>query len=242
MDEPGDGEFSVASAALFRAVRSGNAFEETLERILTAVKLGLLRPGDRLPPERDLAARLNVSRATLQAAIRALRDAGYVRSRRGRGGGTFVTACPGPAERGPDRATADELTDALAFREVVEPGAVAIAARRPLTTAGREHVLHWLADSLAAGPTDYRRADSRLHLALVELTGSPSLVAAVADVRMRLNDLLGAIPLLERNIEHANEQHAAIVEAVLSGAADKAEWAMRDHLEGTAALLRGFLA
>src|SRR6266705_2441314 len=75
-------------AALLGPVRAGNAFEETVERMLTVIKLGLVAPGDRFPPERKLAAQLGVSRLTLREAIRALQQAGFVESRRGRFGGT----------------------------------------------------------------------------------------------------------------------------------------------------------
>ncbi|MGH9292935.1 MAG: FCD domain-containing protein, partial [Acidimicrobiales bacterium] len=70
---------------------------------------------------------------------------------------------------------------------------------------------------------------------------SPSLLAAVADVRVRVNDFLDAIPLLKKNLAHANDQHAAIVDAILDGDEAGARTAMVDHLAGTAALLRGFL-
>src|SRR6516225_4941632 len=81
---------SGAEQALLRPVRAGNAFEETVERLLTTIKLGLAPPGSKLPPERALAERLDVSRVTLREAIRALQQSGYVESRRGRNGGTFV--------------------------------------------------------------------------------------------------------------------------------------------------------
>ena len=70
----------------------------------------------------------------------------------------------------------------------------------------------------------------------------PSLVTLLADNRTRVNELLDSFPLLVRNIEHSNRQHEAIVLAVLAGDADGAAEAMREHLEGSAALLRGFLA
>src|SRR5262252_3916759 len=75
---------------VWRPVRGGNAFEITVARLAQAIKLGLVAEGDRLPAERDLAERLQVSRVTLREAIRALREAGYLESRRGRTGGTFV--------------------------------------------------------------------------------------------------------------------------------------------------------
>ena len=59
---------------------------------------------------------------------------------------------------------------------------------------------------------------------------------------MRVNDLLDRIPLLYRNIEHSNQQHEAIVVAILTADGDRADAAMREHLEGSSALIRGFLA
>ena len=82
----------VRPVPVWRPVRGGNAFEITVARLAQAIKLGLVREGDRLPPERELAERLQVSRVTLREAIRALREAGFLESRRGRTGGTFVLA------------------------------------------------------------------------------------------------------------------------------------------------------
>ena len=85
---------ATGAGAVFRPLRSGNAFEETVERLLQAVRQGVVNPGERLPAERELAVRLGVSRVTLREAIGSLREAGYLCSRRGRGGGTFVVARP----------------------------------------------------------------------------------------------------------------------------------------------------
>ncbi|MFI6828058.1 MULTISPECIES: FadR/GntR family transcriptional regulator [unclassified Kribbella] len=235
-----------ADDAVFRPVRTGNPFEETVERLLQAIKLGVVVPGDRLPSERDLAARLNVSRVTLREAIHALTEAGYVESRRGRYGGTFVnTQLPKP-RRTPAKRLArelgDGLEDALVLRSALETGAAEASASRALSDAEQEHLRRCLAETSAARLSDYRRFDSRLHLAIAEVSGSPSLTSATADVRMRLNELLDAIPLLERNLRHSNEQHEAIVEAILAGDAPAARQAMQEHLSGTATLLRAFLA
>ncbi len=231
-----------ADEALFRPIRGGNAFEETVERLLSTLRLGVVAPGGRLPPGRELAARLGVSRATLREALATLQTAGYLESRRGRYGGTFVVAAPppgsGPAAGG--RSAAD-LDDVLAFRSVLECGAAEAAAARSLTRADREHLATRLAECTGAGPADYRRLDSRLHLAIAEVAGSPSLTTAVVDIRSRVNELLDAIPLLAPNIEHSDRQHAAIVGAILAGDPAGARTTMAEHLAGTAALLRGFL-
>jgi DNA-binding FadR family transcriptional regulator len=231
---------------MLRPVRAGNAFEETVERLLMVIKLGLIGPGERFPAERELAVRLGISRLTLREAIRELHQAGYVESRRGRFGGTFVTRRPTGPTLGELRRLAgedgDKLTDALTFRLAVETGAAEILAQQAAQQAAvREVLLSRLADVNRAGLDDYRRLDTLFHLSIAELTGSTLLAAACADARMRLNDLLNAIPLLRRNIDHTAGQHAAIATAILAGDASLARQAVTEHLEGTSALLRGFL-
>lgn len=230
-----------ASEALLRPVRPGNAFEDTVERLLQTIRLGVLQPGESLPPERELAARLGVSRDTVREAIKSLADAGYLVSRRGRYGGTFL-AQQLPAHTGEQpHAGRDEIDDALRLREILEAGAARMAATRTLTAAEREELWSRLTDVRTAALEDYRRLDSRLHLAIAAAAGSPSLVPLVAENRMRLNALLDRIPLLARNIAHSDEQHEAIVIAILAGDAEGATEAMRAHVAGSAALLHGFL-
>src|SRR5215213_6518866 len=62
------------------------------ERLITAIAVGTYSPGERLPPERELAERLSVSRVTIRQALQQVGELGLVEARRGRGGGTFVTA------------------------------------------------------------------------------------------------------------------------------------------------------
>jgi DNA-binding FadR family transcriptional regulator len=238
-------------SGVLRPVRQGNAFEETVERLLTVIKLGLIGPGERFPPERELAAQLGISRLTLREAIRELQRADYVESRRGRLGGTFITYTR-PAPNMSDlprlaRERGKKLADALTFRYAVETGAADMLAQQLAAAADgtplsqRDVLLARVADVNNAGPQDYRRMDTLFHLAIAELTGSNLLSTACAEARMQLNDLLNAIPVLKLNIAHAAVQHAAIVEAILAGNPERARNAVGEHLAGTASLLRGFL-
>ncbi len=236
----------IGAEAVFRPVRRGNAFEETVERLLQAITLGVVSEGQRLPPERELASRLKVSRETLREAIRALQQAGWVTSRPGRHGGTFVARQPEGARPAGSVGAAEAqplppLRDTLVLRAVLEPGAAELAAAARLAPPARERLTDLLGECAAAEAGAYRQADSRLHLAIAEAAGSPSLLAAVADVRSRVNDLLDAIPILPANLTHADHQHAAVVAAIVAGDPGRARSAMAAHLEGTAALLRGFL-
>jgi len=237
---------AALSRSLFRPIRDGNAFEVTVERLARAIKLGVVAVGERLPPERELAELLGVSRMTLREAIKALADAGFVASRRGRGGGTFVTFQAGtPPREHPSevaRSMGDRLHQALDFRRVVEPGAAALAATRSLSAAERGYLAGCFAECTDATDDRQRRvADSRLHLAIASVTGCAPLVTAVADVQSQLGELLAAIPVLRRNIAHSDTQHAAVVQAILAGDGGVARTVMEEHCDATAALLRGFL-
>lgn len=237
---------SLADEVLLRPVRNGNAFEDTVARLLQTIRLGIVEPGGALPAERDLAARFSVSRDTVREAIKSLSDAGFLVSRRGRYGGTFVSdtlPAVGHLDAGlqPSPTTGD-IEDVLGLRDILEVGAARAAAARKLSAQERDLLWTRLRETAAASVVDYRRVDSRLHLTIGELVGTPSLVSLLADNRTRVNQLLDTIPLIARNIEHSNEQHEGIVVAILTGNPERAAEAMSEHLAGTAALLRGFLA
>ena len=93
-------------------VRSQTAFEETLERLGTAIKLGLLTPGTRLPAERELCEQLGIARSTLRQALTALVQSGHLHAVRGRGGGTFVADSP-PVREPPTPEVLADWRDAL---------------------------------------------------------------------------------------------------------------------------------
>jgi GntR family transcriptional regulator, transcriptional repressor for pyruvate dehydrogenase complex len=231
---------------VLRAVRGQHhAFEGCVEQLATAIRLGVYPRGSTLPPERELAQRLGVSRATLREGIAALRAADFVDTTRGRGGGTVVRyRARKPSARGA-RALAprsEHLRDTLVYRRVVEPGAAYIAAERELRPDQRD-LLVAAHDAVAAAtdPADHRQADSRFHLAIAAVTDSPLTVRSVTAVQADLHDMLNAIPVLEVNIEHSDRQHSAILRAVLRSEPSAARRVMESHCDDTAALLRGLL-
>ena len=239
-DEVGHG----LGSAIFRPARGHHAFESCVEQLATAIRLGVVARGAMLPPERELADRMGVSRATVREAIAALRAADMVKTVRGRGGGTAVIYELGMSATGkqiPDERLA-ELMDSLVFRRVVEPGICHAAAgsnpdaeqRQMLETALRD-----VEQAQTAGL--HRQADSRLHLAIASVTGSPTLIRAAAEAQASLHEMLEAIPILAVNIEHSTRQHRAIVAAILAGDPTRARRAMEQHCDDTAALLRGLL-
>jgi GntR family transcriptional repressor for pyruvate dehydrogenase complex len=219
-------------------------FESCVERLATAIRLGVYPYGSTLPPERELVGLLGVSRATVREAIGALRVAGMVQTTRGRGGGTVVALEPPTpgSENGAAELRRPVLLDALVFRRVVEPGACFVASTvvRSATDLEELRAAHDRVRT-ADSPAEHRQADSRLHLAIAGLTGSAYLVDAVTQVQAAVHEMLVAIPVLPTNIEHSNAQHAEIVAAVEARQPERARRAMEEHCDDTAALLRGLL-
>ena len=240
-----ESELPDLARVVLRPVRGHHAFEACVEQLATAIRLGVHPKGATLPSERELAERMNVSRATVRQAITALRTAGMVQTRRGRGGGSMVTYSPRRPRARTKTPSAETLAtwlDSLTFRRIVEPGAVATAAsldlaevqRRMLTTA-------YHAVTRASGSAAHRQADSRFHLAFASVTGSPSIIDAVTRVQATLHDMLLQIPVYDVNIAHSDRQHDHVLRAVLDGRPDKAHQTMEEHCDDTAALLRGLL-
>src|SRR5918911_5732921 len=121
----------VAFDAVFEPVQAPTTFEETVERLGTAIRLGVLAPGARLPAERELAEELQISRSTLRQALTTLVQSGLLVSRRGRSGGTFVADEPPLVKDSPIAPLASAHARAvLDYRITVETGATVLAAER----------------------------------------------------------------------------------------------------------------
>jgi GntR family transcriptional regulator, transcriptional repressor for pyruvate dehydrogenase complex len=230
----------AAVEAIFKPVRPPTTFEETVERLGTAIRLGLLAPGTKLPPERDLATELHISRSTLRQALTTLEQSGHLVARRGRSGGTFVTEQPPLAEL--DDEPLDEHGWAvLDHRVAIETGAVILAAERAGAPDLRR--LDDLVEKMAAATDfeDYRRADMRFHIGLAEAAASPRLVAEMTEVQGEMSDLIALIAHPDQVLTHSNEQHRRLVALLRKQAASKAVALMREHIEGTEHILAGLL-
>jgi GntR family transcriptional repressor for pyruvate dehydrogenase complex len=234
-------EAVLSASTVFAPVRSQTAFEETVERLGTAIKLGLLPPGARLPAERELCSRLGIARSTLRQALTALGQSGHVHATRGRGGGTFV-ADPLPPAEPPSEQVLARWRDTCDERLAVELGVAVLAAERADATAlqSLDELVTTLDDSLEDF-TAYRQADIRLHVGLAQATGSPRLVHAMTGVQGAMTDLIAYIAHPPEVLASSNEQHRRILAAVREGDAPRASRAMTEHLQGTERVLAGLL-
>jgi DNA-binding FadR family transcriptional regulator len=226
---------------VFAPVRSQTAFEETLERLGTAIKLGLLAPGARLPAERELCTRLEISRSTLRQALTALAQTGHLHAVRGRGGGTFVSERPPPADP-PSHAVLASWHEACDVRLGVELGIASLAAVRATDEelAPLDELVTAM-DDMAGDFPGYRQADVRFHIGLAEATRSPRLVALATEAQGQMTDLISYIPHPAEVLEHANAQHARLLTRIRARDADGAVRIMAEHLRGTELVLAGLL-
>jgi len=233
---------SVASLeTVFAPVRSQTAFEETVERLGTAIKLGLLPPGTRLPAERELCAKLGIARSTLRQALLALAQSGHLRATRGRGGGTFV-ADPQPPARPPSPDLLAAWRDVCDERMAVEVGVAVLAAERaqPEVLDLLDELVVALDGMLEDFPA-YRQADIRFHVALAEAARSPRLVTAMTEVQGSMTGLISLIAHPPEVLDSANDQHRRLLAAMRRHDGALAAREMTEHLHGTEQILAGLL-
>jgi DNA-binding FadR family transcriptional regulator len=230
-----------ASDPVFAPVRSQTAFEETLERLGTAIKLGLLEPGARLPPERDLCAQMAISRSTLRQALTALVQSGHLRAVRGRRGGTFVAEQLPPAQA-PTQEVVAGWRDVCDARLATELGVTVLACdrARPEALAPLDELVEAM-DAMIEDFAAYRQADVRFHIGLAESTGSTPLVTAMTECQGAMSDLISFIPHPAEVLTWSNAQHARLLEAIRAGDVAHATRTMTEHLRGTEHVLAGLL-
>jgi GntR family transcriptional repressor for pyruvate dehydrogenase complex len=216
------------------------------DRLATAIVLGEFVPGQRLPPERELAAQLTVSRATVREALQRLTAAGYVEIRRGRLGGAIVRDDWRPDSAAIVRRTLvarwDRFESLLDFRTLVEPLIARTAALR-----GDEGDALAIRDALAryqsAGPDREasRAADEALHLAIARAAHNDHLVTISRRVRAEISLGFSAEPYSVTIRERALHEHASLAQAVLARDAELAARIAGDHFRITETVLRDLI-
>jgi DNA-binding FadR family transcriptional regulator len=234
-------EISGSLEAVFAPVHSQTAFEETVERLGTAIKLGLLLPGTRLPAERELCTRLGIARSTLRQALVALGQTGHLRATRGRGGGTFV-ADPQPPAPPPSPEVLAGWRDVCDNRMTVELGIAVLAAERaqaPMIDA-LEELLVAIDEALDDFPA-YRQIDVRFHVGLAELTGNPRLVKLMTETQGAMSNIIHHIAHPPEVLDSANYQHRRLLAAIRLRDEATAARVMTEHLRGTEHILAALL-
>lgn len=212
------------------------------EYVKGLIRRGELGPGNRLPPERQLAESLGVARVSLREAFKQLQEEGYIVARRGKTGGNFVTALSQPfAEwrRGMiDRE--EELDDLTTVRVALECHAATLAASRR-TPADLEAMLAAIGQQAAASNrTEFRLADASFHDAVAEAAGSKRLEDAIRRAR---SEFFSPADMLDHPdpVDEDQRQHQRLFEAIRDRDVLRAYEAMQEHIEHTRQELRRIL-
>lgn len=212
----------VSPRDLLAPLEVPRAYAAVVDRLRRSIALGVVLPGERLPPERTLAERLGVSRVTVREALRVLQGEGLIVTRRGGNGGAVVTPC----ERSPVRGELDEVFE---FRLAVETMAARLAAERGPTGAFER--LHASQRALLASGDvgTFRRADSAFHLAVADASANQMLRRSIEDARAATFSVLDAHPFRVRR-ESSARGHAAVIAAIGDRDGERAAAAMAEHL------------
>jgi len=206
---------------------------QVVEHVRREIEAGRLGPGDRLPPERELALQMGVSRPSLRSGLRTLQAMGIITSRRG--AGTFIVEGPPQLGKAPleflaalHGFTLDQMYEA---RRMLEVGAASLAAER----ATGEHMAG-MADELTGmfaaldDPQAFLRHDLGFHRAVAAGSGNP-IVAAIIGTLTEIIWETGRINMSGFSLRESAETHRRIYEAIRSRNPERARREMSEHLE-----------
>ena len=240
-----DAESSGEAPRIFSRVSTGRISEDIVEQIKDAIRSGRLRPGDRLPPERDLTERFGVSRMSVRDALRILEAGGLIEIRVGARGGAYVKA-PGSTVVGEGIAnmlmlssvSPEEVTE---LRRILEVGLVHLVAERATEEdlAVLEEICRQSKEALRAG--DYPvELSARFHVAFARASHNGAVEMLVESLRGPLLTSLerakAAAPAMGPS---GVREHVELVQAVRDRDAQRAESIMARHLRRTARRLAG---
>jgi DNA-binding FadR family transcriptional regulator len=228
--------------AVFAPVNSTGRVDAVFRRLTNVISLGLLRDGEQLPSESELAGQLGVSTVTLREALMALRQQGLLETRRGRRGGNFVRVPATPID--PDLGTGlrgystHELRDFGDHYMAVASAVAFLAARRALPSDIAPLRRSLAEMSGAQSPAEHGRLDGRFHLEIAAASQSARLAQEEISLQAELGALMWAAHEQAEGRDDLLRQHQDMVEAIASGAAEQAQQLAGQHvLNATAKLV-----
>ncbi|AUZ87939.1 FadR/GntR family transcriptional regulator [Arthrobacter sp. TmT3-37] len=221
-------------AHVYRSLPETERSGAIVDRISKAISLGLLKVGERLPPETALSEMFGVAPSTLREALSDLRQQGIVATRRGRSGGTFILRQPFTSEEAM-RSWFQE-TSIAEIRDVGdEHAAIAAATVRLACERAEPHEVGRLLElarglALSDTPEARARADSRFHIELAVLAQSPRLTNAEIRLQAEIVQALWAPLPSTRDPERVAAEHLALARAIADDASEHAQRLVLEHI------------
>ena len=228
----------------FRPIRLRKASSEVVAVLVDAIRAGIYGPGDLLPPERDLAARLEVSRVVLREAIDELRKEGIVTTRRGKTGGTAVASVGNLANvlAGLRGESTSNMRSLLEFRRALElPGSLLAAQRATDEDLARlEELVARLAAALDGSHAEILQIDAQFHVAVAELSRNRLLAQSLSETLSEILVLRSFFPHGFVEIQQSYRNQEVLLQALESRAAARIRDAVDDHLGALEEIVLGF--
>jgi GntR family transcriptional repressor for pyruvate dehydrogenase complex len=219
---------------MYKIVRSSRLYEQIVQQVEDSIHKGAMKPGDQLPPERELAQQFGVSRTAVREAVKALREKGLVEAYPGRG--TFITDVTSYSMRQSlDRMLRVGQAEGSGFlaevREILEPEIAAMAATRAdpedLASMGEQV---GIMDQARKDPDEFIEADLDFHLALAEAAANPIILSLIDSIVGLLREQRMGIFQVEGGPERGQYHHKKIMEAIVHKDPAGAREAMKAHL------------
>ncbi len=211
------------------------------QKIASAISVGMLSVGERLPPEADLAGQFGIAVATLRKALAELRAEGIVETRRGRNGGTFVVQSPFPS---PETLTASLIrTSTTALRDFFDEhaavsGMAAYLAAERTSPDSRTRLAEFAFLAREARTVrDRSLADSRFHFEVAVLSQSQRLLTSEQRLQSELSPFLWCGQICRASAQGAFTEHLDIVMAIEQRAPDRARELAVAHVRGNMKLI-----
>ena len=219
---------------MYKIVRSSRLYEQIVQQVEESIHKGAMKPGDQLPPERELAQQFGVSRTAVREAVKALREKGLVEAYPGRG--TFITDGTSYSMRQSlDRMLRVGQAEGSGFlaevREILEPEIAGMAATRADAedlASMREQIRTM--DEAQKDPEAFIEADLDFHLTLAEAAANPIILSLIDSIVGLLREQRMGIFQVEGGPERGQYHHKKILEAIEHKDSAGARGAMKAHL------------
>ena len=228
------------NAAMFKKSPPSRMYQDVMEQIQSAILEGKLQPGDKLPPQRELAEIFEISTPTLREALRVLEQKGLIEMKLGINGGAIIK-----------ESNTEQFSESLAlmikhkkvpvsqlgeFREFMDGQVAALAAERArpgdidrLKELLAEAKLHL--DQGVEHLDEFDRADNRLHIAFAHISRNMIFISIIEMIHQYLDLYYKGLPKEDETVMRDNyEDLCDIVSAIEKGSSSEAQSAARSHV------------
>ena len=219
----------------FRPLTSKRVFEEISDQIKEGIHSGILRPGDKLPPERELARQFNAGRMAVREALRVLEDSGFIYIVKGTNGGSFVKA-PDTSDviksvrsfalRGDT--TLEQITEARLAVELSNLDFVVKKITQEQLQTLKQNLQNTEALLLDGAPHNYTIAN--FHVVLARASGNPLLETFIGTLISLTVDFLGKGKPEESFLARHLESHRNLYSAIAGKDMEAAKKILREHI------------